>query len=78
MVLKSDNPKMKGVSSNTKLSFEKVGCDSVNVDLSPLVSPVKDQGRCQSCYAHSTLASIEVMLRADYGITFDLSEQQIT
>lgn len=50
---------MKGSSlSSKKINYENVGCDSINVDWSVHASPVKDQGQCNSCYAHSTLASI--------------------
>ncbi len=53
------------------------GCNSINVDWTIHASPVKDQGMCNSCYAHSTLASIEMMLHVEYGIKYDLSEQHI-
>lgn len=50
---------MKGSSlSSKKINYENVGCDSINVDWTVHASPVKDQGQCNSCYAHSTLASI--------------------
>lgn len=69
---------MKGTSlASTKITYEAAGCDSINVDWTLHASPVKNQGQCNSCYAHSVLASIEVRIHADYGINYDLSEQQI-
>lgn len=70
---------MKGTSlTSKKITYESTGCDSVNVDWTVHASHVKDQGQCNSCYAHSIIASIEVRIHADYGIKYDLSEQHIT
>lgn len=41
------------------------------------MSPVKDQGKCNSCYAHSVLATVETMLHFKENKFYDLSEQQI-
>ncbi len=41
------------------------------------VTPVKDQGNCGSCWAFSTVGTMEAMILIASGITTDLSEQQL-
>ena len=50
---------------------------NINVDLSNVASPVRNQGACNSCYAHSSISTIETMFRTDLNVSLDLSEQQI-
>lgn len=40
-------------------------------------SPVKNQGSCGSCWAFAAIAEMESRIKIDYGLTLDLSEQQI-
>ena len=37
--------------------------------------PVKNQGKCGSCWAHATTAVVEARLKLDTGNTTSLSEQ---
>ena len=41
------------------------------------VTPVKDQGNCGSCWAFSTVGTMEAMILLGSGTTTDLSEQQL-
>ena len=41
------------------------------------VTPVKDQGSCGSCWAFSTVGTMEAAILIASGITTDLSEQQL-
>ena len=41
------------------------------------VTPVKNQGDCGSCWAFSTVGTMEAMILIASGITTDLSEQQL-
>jgi C1A family cysteine protease len=41
------------------------------------VTPVKNQGGCGSCWAFSTVGTMEAMILIGSGITTDLSEQQL-
>jgi C1A family cysteine protease len=50
---------------------------SINIDLTNFTTPVRDQGKCNSCYAHSAIATVEALLYRKYNQIFDLSEQQI-
>ena len=43
-----------------------------------VVSPVKDQGGCGSCWAFAATAVIESHVALNSGLLFDLSPQQIT
>lgn len=43
-----------------------------------VVSPVKDQGACGSCWAFAATAVIESHVALNSGLLFDLSPQQIT
>lgn len=40
-------------------------------------TPVKNQKRCNSCYAFSVNAALEILYKMKYGKTVDLSEQEI-
>lgn len=42
-----------------------------------VVSPVKDQGQCGSCWAFASTATIESHVALNSGLLFDLSPQQI-
>lgn len=42
-----------------------------------LISRVKNQGKCGSCWAFSTTGALESMLRIRHGTFIDLSEQQL-
>ena len=42
-----------------------------------MVSRVKNQGSCGSCWAFSTVGAIESMLRIHHGLSTDLSDQQV-
>ncbi len=50
---------------------------NISVDMSNVASPVRDQGACNSCYAHSSISTVETMFRTDLNVSLDLSEQQI-
>uniref|UniRef100_A0A914YL69 VWFA domain-containing protein n=1 Tax=Panagrolaimus superbus TaxID=310955 RepID=A0A914YL69_9BILA len=41
------------------------------------VTPIKDQGQCGSCWAHSTTAAIESQYLLRYNQSLDLSEQML-
>eukprot|EP00128_Syssomonas_multiformis_P016501 Colp12_sorted_trinity150504_noHs@2815 len=43
-----------------------------------IVTPVKDQGRCGSCWAFASTAVIESHVAKHTGLLFDLSVQQVT
>ena len=45
---------------------------------SGIVSPVKDQGHCGSCWAFASTATIESHVAKASGLLFDLSVQQVT
>jgi len=51
----------------------------VSYDLEALdkLSAVKDQGKCGSCYAFATIASIESQIRVKHNVVANLAEQQI-
>ncbi|BFG31880.1 hypothetical protein CerSpe_181540 [Prunus speciosa] len=42
-----------------------------------LVTPVKNQGHCGSCWAFAAVAAVEGSMAWNYGINISLSEQQI-
>ena len=42
-----------------------------------IVSPVKDQGSCGSCWAFSTTAQYESLIARNNGSIFDLAEQYV-
>lgn len=42
-----------------------------------VVSPVKNQGGCGSCYAFATTATVESHIALETGLLFDLSPQQV-
>lgn len=43
-----------------------------------MISPVKNQDRCNSCYAFSVTAALEAQYKIKYGGSFlNLSEQEI-
>ena len=42
-----------------------------------VINPVKDQGRCGSCWAFSTAAGVESHFAIQYGKLYSLSEQQL-
>jgi hypothetical protein len=56
-------------------------CDNLpeNFDLRDLgvVSPVRDQGQCGSCWAFSKTSALESAVRASGGKSLDLSEQEL-
>jgi C1A family cysteine protease len=52
---------------------ENSSVNTINVDLTNYASPVRDQGACNSCYAHSTTATIELMLNINGILGMDLS-----
>ena len=39
-----------------------------------MITPVKNQKRCNSCYAFSVNAAIEAIYKMKYGKSVDLSE----
>ncbi len=41
------------------------------------VTPVKDQSTCGSCWAFAATAELEAHMKIRYGVTLDLSEQQV-
>jgi len=64
---------------DTKTSaFEKLGAP-VSYDLRDfnLVSPVKDQGQCGSCWAFATMGSLESAVLKESSVTWDFSEQNL-
>lgn len=76
--LKPQSGKNKGL-GQTHFSLE--GCDELpdEFDLRDLdvVSPVKNQGQCGSCWAFSLTASLESAYAATHGRKINLSEQQL-
>ncbi len=40
-------------------------------------TPVKDQGKCGSCWAFATIGNLEAAILKKTGVTFDLSEQHL-
>lgn len=58
--------------------FEKLGAP-VSYDLRDfnLVSPVKNQGSCGSCWAFATMGSLESAVLKQSGVTWDFSEQNL-
>lgn len=57
------------------------GCDNLPADFDlrdvNTVPPVRDQGQCGSCWAHSETASLESATLASGGAALDLSEQEL-
>lgn len=51
--------------------------DTVDWRDSGIVSAVKDQGHCGSCWAFATTATIESYVAKESGLLFDLSVEQI-
>lgn len=47
-------------------------------DFKNVVSPVKDQGHCGSCWAFSSTAVLESHIARATGLLFDLSVQQVS
>lgn len=47
------------------------------IDWSSVVSPVKDQGTCGSCWAFASIASVEANFKLKYNSTILLSEEEI-
>lgn len=51
--------------------------DSLDYVLKGATTPVKDQGKCSSCWAHATTAVVEGRLQLDTGKLTSLSEQYL-
>lgn len=48
-----------------------------SIDWRSIVTSIKDQGQCGSCWAFSTIASVESAVAIKYGTLYTLSEQQL-
>jgi len=80
------NKKMAQHTSKLGKKLEEDGFNMLPVDQLPkkvdwreegIVTAVKDQGHCGSCWAFSTTAVLESHVAKDSGLLFDLSPQQI-
>jgi C1A family cysteine protease len=74
------------ISRNKRSFFTSPQCKPKTTDSLPpafdwrqknIVTPIKNQGRCGSCWAHASAASIESVWAMRTGQIIDLSEQDI-
>lgn len=61
------------------VASQKVSCEATaaSCNYQPLMTPVRNQGRCSSCWVFATLGAWEGTYALRYGVQIDASEQQM-